>query len=159
MWQALAIGTDFIHAISMAVWFAGLPLLFWHAWPTLTRDYAIYAVVFVVVSQASQWLLGECFLTSIALFFWEHVPSSAPVSKDWFTVRIAQAVFHTAPSHRGITRVSEGMIIVAAVGALTSLHRLRLAARAKSAVDAPHMGAAVGITLRRLQSPTAPPRS
>ena len=124
MWQALAVGTDFVHAMLMATWFAGLPLLFWHTRPTLRRIYALYAVAFVVVSQVSQWLLGECFLTSIALFFWKHVPSYAPVSKEWFTVRIAQAIFHAAPSHRTISRCSEAMVAVSAAGALMSHYRL-----------------------------------
>lgn len=124
MSQALAVGTDFLHAMLMAIWFAGLPLLFWHARPMLTRIYALFAVAFVVVSQVSQWILGECFLTSIALFFWRHVPSSAPVSKEWFTVRIAQAIFHAAPSHRTISRLSEVMVAVSAAGALLSRHRL-----------------------------------
>lgn len=125
MWQVLAIGTDFLHATLMAVWFAGLPLLFWHRWPRVARAYAIYATVFVVVSQVSRWLLGDCFLTNIAIFFWERVPASAPVSKEWFSVRLAQAVFHMTPSHRSIVRVSEAMVVLAALGALSSLHRLR----------------------------------
>jgi hypothetical protein len=125
MSQALAVGTDFVHAILMALWIGGLPMLFWHRWPRVTGAYAAYAIGFVVVSQLSQWLLGECFLTAIGLSFWEKVPSSAPPSKEWFTVRIAQAVFHLAPSHRSITIVSETLIVATAAGVLWSLHRLR----------------------------------
>ncbi len=129
MWQVLAIGTDLIHALMMAAWIGGLPLLVWHRWPRVTCAYAVYAIAFVIASQLSQWLLGECFLTAIALFFWQHVPSSAPVSKEWFTVRAAQAVFRLAPSHRAIALVSEGMIVATAAGALSSLHRLLHAVR------------------------------
>jgi hypothetical protein len=121
--QALAVGTDFIHALLITLWIAGLPLLVWHRWPRAARIYAVYAVGFVALSQLSQRLLGECFLTAIALHFWEQVPSSAPVSREWFTVRIAQAVFHLAPSHRSIVHVSEALIVTTAVGVLWSLHR------------------------------------
>ncbi len=106
----------------MAAWFLGLPVLFWHRWPQVTRWYGVYAVLFVAVSQISQWLLGECFLTAIALYFWEHVPTSAPVSHEWFTVRLAQFVFHATPSHRSITVASEAMIVLAAAATLSSLH-------------------------------------
>jgi hypothetical protein len=135
VWQVLAIATDVLHALLMATWFAGLPLLVWHRWPRAARLYAIYAIVFVIVSRVSQWILGECFLTAAAIYFWDHVPASAPVSKDWFTVRLAQAVFHLSPSHRTIALVSEGMIIVAAAVALSWLHRLDI--RRRAAHDAP----------------------
>jgi hypothetical protein len=134
MAQALAVATDFIHALLMAAWVAGLPLLVWHRWPRLSHAYAIYAIVFVIVSQVSQWILGECFLTAIALHFWEQVPSSAPASKEWFTVRAAQAIFHLAPSHRSISRLSEVMVVATALGALWSFHRWRPAA-AREATD------------------------
>jgi hypothetical protein len=125
MWQTLAVGTDFVHAMLMVAWMVGLPLLVWHRWPRVAYGYALYAIVFVVVSQLSQWFLGECFLTSIAIFFWQHVPSAAPDSQEWFTVRLAQAVFHMAPSHRSIAVVSELMVVMTALAALWSVHRLR----------------------------------
>jgi hypothetical protein len=133
MWQALAVGTDFVHAALMATWFAGLPLLFCHRWPRAARLYALYAIAFVVLSQLSRWLLGDCFLTALALYLWNHVPASAPVSNDWFTVRFARAVFHVTPSHRAIAVVSEGMIVVAAIAALSSLRRLSLQRRSNVA--------------------------
>ncbi len=49
----LAIGTDLVHATLMAAWFAGLPLLFWRAHPRVTRIYAVYALLFIVLSQLS----------------------------------------------------------------------------------------------------------
>ena len=128
MWQILAVATDLVHATLMAAWVVGFPLLFWHRWPRAARIYAVYAILFVVASQLSQWALGECFLTAMALRFWEQVPSSAPVSKEWFTVRIARAIFHMAPSHRSIVHVSETMVVATAAAALWSLHRLRTGA-------------------------------
>jgi hypothetical protein len=125
MWQAAAIGVDFVHAALMAAWFAGLPLLFCRRWPRAARVYAIYAIAFVGASWLSRWLWGECFLTAIGIYFWEHVPSSAPVSNEWFTVRIARGVFHLAPSHRSIVLVSEGMIVATALGVLLRVRRLR----------------------------------
>ena len=132
MWQAMAVGTDLLHAMLMAAWFAGLPLLLWHRWPRFSRLYAIYAIAFVTISQLSQWLLGECFLTALAIGFWKQVPSSAPVSQEWFTVRIPQLVFHLAPSHRLVVHLSEAMIVVTAVGVRWSFHRMQLPHRAIS---------------------------
>ena len=124
IWQFLAVTTDLLHAMLMVAWVIGMPLLLWHRWPRLAQGYAGYAIAFVTTSQLSQWLLGECFLTNIALWFWERVPSSAPVSHDWFTVRIARAVFHMAPSHRFIAHLSEALVLATALAALWSLHRL-----------------------------------
>jgi hypothetical protein len=121
MWQVLAVATDLLHAMLMGVWVIGLPLLVWHRWPSVTRAFAVYAILFVAASQASRWLLGECFVTTIALFFWEHVPSSAPVSKEWFTVRLAQAVFHSSPSHRAVVLASEAAVVATAAMATWSL--------------------------------------
>jgi hypothetical protein len=125
MWQALAIATDLIHASLMVAWVVGMPLLVWHRWPRLARWYAVYAIAFVVITQLSRWILGECFLTNIALSFWERVPASAPPSHEWFTVRLAQAVFHMAPSHRSIAILSEILIAATALAALRSLRALR----------------------------------
>ncbi len=121
MWASLAAMVDFVHALLMAVWVCGLPLLFWHKRPMLTRVYGVYAVVFIAVSQISHWLAGECFLTTVAR--WCLRKASAPVSGEWFTVRVSQAIFHLAPSHRAIVWISEGMILVTAIGVLSS-HRL-----------------------------------
>ena len=120
MWAMLAASVDLIHALLMAAWMAGLPLLFWHRWPRLTRAYGIYAVAFIVVSQASHWWLGECVFTTLAR--WCASSSSIPVSEEWFTVRLAQAVFDMTPSHRAVVWISEGLILVTAIGALAS-HR------------------------------------
>lgn len=126
MFPVLASLVDFLHALFMVAWVAGLPLLFWRRYPRATRWYAAYAIVFIILNQASKVLLGECFLTTIARYFWEHggaPPVSAP--HEWFTVRIAMAVFRMAPSHKAITVVSEILIFVSAVGMLLSLRRQR----------------------------------
>jgi hypothetical protein len=124
MWHAVAAGVDFVHAVLMAGWIAGLPLLFWHKWPAATRAFGVYAIGFVVASQASRWLLGECFLTTMARACWERAAASAAGSEEWFTVRLAQAVFHMAPSHRAVVVASEGLIAATALGVTWSLRRL-----------------------------------
>jgi hypothetical protein len=121
MWQALGSITDFVHALAMVAWIVGLPLLFAGRWPRASRAYAVYAIVFIVLSQGSHWLLGECFLTTVARWFWEH-PSAgpAPDTGDWFTVRLAKAVFDMSPSHRFIVILSEALIVLTAAGVLFS---------------------------------------
>jgi hypothetical protein len=126
MFPVLGSVVDFVHALLMVGWVAGLPLLFWHRHPRATRWYAVYAVGFVALNQVSRFFLGECFLTSLSRWFWEHggaPPRTAP--GEWFTVRVAMAVFHMTPSHRSITVVSEILIFVTAVGMLLSMRRHR----------------------------------
>ena len=115
---------DLLHALFMAAWVLGLPLLFVHRYPRATRWYAIYAVVFIVLNQVSRIVLGECFLTTFSRWLWDHggaPPGAAP--GEWFTVRVAMAIFHMAPSHRAITVVSEILILVSAVGMLLAMRR------------------------------------
>ncbi len=129
MFPILGSVVDFVHALLMAAWALGLPLLFWHRYPRATRWYAVYALVFIALNQLSRLFLGECFLTTVSRWLWEHggaPPRSAP--GEWFTVRIATAVFHMAPSHRSITVLSEALIFVSAVGMLISMRRSRRAA-------------------------------
>jgi hypothetical protein len=126
MFAVLGSAVDFLHAILMVAWVVGLPLLFWRRFPRATFWYAVYAVAFVVLNLASQLFLGECFLTTLARLLWDHggaPPRTAP--GEWFTVRVAMAVFHMTPSHRTIKRLSELLILVTAVGVLVSTHRPR----------------------------------
>jgi asparagine N-glycosylation enzyme membrane subunit Stt3 len=128
MWQVLASGVDFLHALFMATWILGLPLLFWRRWPRLTKAYAVYAVGFVTANVVSHLILGECFMTTIARYFWQHPSSGSPVDQpvdEWFTVRLAEAVFHMAPSHRAISLAGQALILVTAVGVLLSMRRAR----------------------------------
>ncbi|HSQ68329.1 MAG TPA: hypothetical protein VLM85_34205, partial [Polyangiaceae bacterium] len=61
---------DALHALLMLLWVVGMPLLFWHRWPRLSYFYSGFAVLFVIVNVISQWVLGECFLTTLSRFFW-----------------------------------------------------------------------------------------
>ncbi|HVY44630.1 MAG TPA: hypothetical protein VHB21_02075 [Minicystis sp.] len=131
MWSTLGAATDVIHALAMAAWVVGLPLLFVHRWPRASRGYAAYTVAFVVLSQGSQMLLGECFLTTIARAFWERAALRGPAAAaldEWFTVRFAKAVFQMTPSHRAVKVAFEALALVAAAGLLSSAAR---AARAR----------------------------
>lgn len=120
--QAMAVVVDLIHAAALVAWIGGLPLLFWYRWPRLTRWYAIYALVFVALTQISYHLLGECFLTTIARFFFEQGDEPlSPDIGDWFTVRLAKWVFGFAPSRRSIVYVWEAGVVLTAVGALIAL--------------------------------------
>lgn len=104
----------------MVAYFVGLPLLFVHRWPRLSRAYAVYAVTFVVLSQGSQLLTGHCFFTSLAGSLWER--SGWPVDVgEWFTVRVANWVFHRAPSERSISRIGDAAVLLTAVGAIWRL--------------------------------------
>ena len=127
MFPVLGSVVDFVHALLMVAWVAGLPLLFSRRYPRAARWYALYAIVFIVLNQASRLFLGECFLTTVSRFFWEHggaPPRSAP--GEWFTVRVAMAVFHLTPSHRAINALAELLILVTALGMLWSTrHRRR----------------------------------
>jgi hypothetical protein len=128
MWSAVAAFVDVAHASLMAAWVLGLPLLFWRRWPRLTRAYAVYALVFIAVNLSSRALLGECFLTTIARACWQaaaRADGRAPVPQEWFTVRMAEAVFRLTPTHRGIKRASEALIFLTAIGVLASSLAMR----------------------------------
>jgi hypothetical protein len=116
---------DLFHALLMAAWLLGLPLLFWHRWPRTTRLYAIYAVLFVVVNALSNALIGECFITTLSRACWGRASGGTPVSHEWFTVRLAEAIFRLSPSHAAVKVVSKVLVLVTAIGALTSLRHLR----------------------------------
>jgi hypothetical protein len=128
MWQLLASLVDAFHALAMAAWVVGMPLLFWHKWPRLSRAYSAYALSFIVLYQASRWFLGECFLTTIARALWQRgtPPGGAPPSNEWFTVRLAQAVFELTPSHRSIIVTAQVLVLVTALGALLTLRARHL---------------------------------
>jgi hypothetical protein len=130
MWSAVAVVIDVLHALLMAAWVVGLPLLFWHRWPRVTRAYCVYAIAFIVVSQTSYALLGECFFTTLARACALRAPDATAVSEEWFTVRLAQAIFRMTPSHRGIKLVSEALVLLSALGMLRSLGHLRRRASA-----------------------------
>jgi hypothetical protein len=124
MWTALGAGVDFIHAIAMAAWVVGFPLLFVQRWPHARLAYATYAVLFVVLSQTSMFLLHECFLTKVASWCWGHDPSHF-ASNDWFTERLARAIFGMAPSRHLIARLSEALVLATVAGVILSVVHVR----------------------------------
>ncbi len=126
MWEVLGSSIDVVHALLMAAWVLGLPLLFVHKWPRITRAYGIYAITFIVVSQLSQMLLGECFLTTLAGASWQKSASLSSLdTEEWFTVRLAKWVFALSPSHRAIVLTSEILVLVTAFGELLVLRARR----------------------------------
>jgi hypothetical protein len=124
MWTALGAGVDFIHAVAMAAWVVGFPLLFVQRWPHARLAYATYAVLFVVLSQTSMFLLHECFLTKVASWCWGHDPSHF-ASNDWFTERLARAIFGMAPSRHLIARLSEALVLATVAGVILSVVHVR----------------------------------
>lgn len=121
VFRFLAIGVDVAHASAMIAWGAGLPLLVWHRYARLSRAYTWFAAVFVVSSVASQWVLGECFLTRIAREFWfrgggfrDGVP---------FTVLFTNAVAGIRPSTRTAVIIWEAAVLATSVGSLWSFYR------------------------------------
>ncbi len=125
MWHALAGLTDLIHAIAMVAWVAGLPLLIWRGRPAWSRAYVRYAIAFIVLSQGSQWLLGECFLTSITRAAWNAGGGFHAEDRSWFTIRIAEAIFRMRPSERAVSIAFEALVLVTAVGVLVHGRRRR----------------------------------
>ena len=119
VYAALAAGVDLIHALLMAVWVLGLPLLFVRRRRRLQRAYAIYAVLFVVGTRLSMALLGECFLTSAVRPLWARAGSDT--GAEWFTVRLANWIFEMTPSHHAISVVSEVLVGLTAIGILLSI--------------------------------------
>lgn len=120
MWSELAAAVDAFHAALMAAWILGLPLLFWHRWPKISRAYGVYAVFFVLATRLSHYLLGECFLTSMSRHFWSAA-SGTPETDEWFTVRFARLVFGLTPSHHALAIASEALVFITAVGVLMLL--------------------------------------
>lgn len=120
MGSVLGATVDLLHALFMAAWVLGLPLLFWHRFPRLTRAYAFYAIGFVALNQLSDLVLDECFLTTLARMAWQWTPATSggglAAPDEWFTVRFAQAIFHLTPSHRGVKLASEALILTTAIG-------------------------------------------
>jgi hypothetical protein len=121
MFRLLAVSVDVAHATAMIVWGAGLPLLVWHRFARLSRAYTWFAAVFVIASVASQWALGECFMTRIARDFWfrgggfrDGVP---------FTVTFTNAVAGIRPTTRVAVLLWEAAVLVTSIGSLWSFYR------------------------------------
>ena len=121
-WQYAVTATlvDTVHAALMVAYFVGIPLLFFHRWPRVSRIYAVYAVTFVIFSQGPKLLWGHCFLTPLAGELW-HRSGTSVVATEWFTVRLSNLVFHSAPSHRIISWIGDAFVLTTAVGAVLRL--------------------------------------
>lgn len=138
MLPELASLVDAFHALLMLAWVLGLPLLFWHRWPTFTRWYSRFAIAFIVLNQLSHFLIGECFLTTLSRAIWRlDAPDPHQVPSEWFTVRFAKAVFNLTPSHALIKRLTQVMIAITAAGMLWSMRAQRRRAKSASAEGAP----------------------
>ena len=112
----LAVMTDAFHALIMALWVVGMPLLFWHRYRKASLVYCIFCVAFIIVNQISHYTLGECIFTTIADWFYRKAGQGAP--QEWFTVRASRLVFGLTPSHRGIKTLTEILIGISAVGGI-----------------------------------------
>ena len=112
----MAVVTDAFHALLMAMWVIGLPLMFWHRHRTVSVAYCLFSVIFIIVNQVSHYTLGECIFTAIANWFYNRAGHGAP--DEWFTVRASRFIFGLTPSHRGVKILTEILIGISAVGGI-----------------------------------------
>jgi hypothetical protein len=122
----LAVSIDVFHALVMMFWIIGLPLLFWHKFPKLTIYYCFFGILFVIVNQISHYTLGECILTTLSKWCWNHTEANHPSTQEWFSVRFANFIFGLTPSHRDIKVFSEIIILISIVGNLYLFYKQKL---------------------------------
>lgn len=122
MYAALATLSDVLHALTMIVWALGLPLLVWHRWPRLTRAYSWFALAFIVASQLSHLVLGECFFTTLSRALW--TAAGNPVVGS-FTTQLVSRIAGFRPTGREIVVAWETAIVVTSLALLWSAHRRR----------------------------------
>jgi len=123
VYATLAAAVDFTHALAMLAWGLGLPLLVWHRYERLSRAYMWFAIGFVVISVASNRILGECFLTTLARYFWQ----TAGGFRDGvpFTVLFANAVAGIRPTAREAVLAWEAAITLTSIGTLWCWRKTR----------------------------------
>lgn len=109
---------DVLHATAMILWVLGFPLLIWHKRPKLSRFYAWYSLAFVVISQGSHWLMGECVLTTVARHLWEAAELSGTQPKVLFSVRLVNFIAGVRPEEQTAVLVWEWAVVIAALGLL-----------------------------------------
>lgn len=129
LYRLLAMAVDVTHAFAMLVWGLGLPLLVWHRFERLSHLYTLFAASFVVSSVGSHWLLGECFLTSLARWLW-HAAGAWRDSVP-FTVTLTNTIAGIRPSTRSAVFVWEIAIFVTSVGSLWSWRKAQRRSSAK----------------------------
>lgn len=115
--QYLGTIIDVCHAVLMVLWIVGVPLLFWHRYPKLTISYACYAIVFIIVNISSQYFLGECILTTLSKYCWDHYSFSIH-ENEWFSVRFSKFIFGLAPSHELVKIITGILITISALGGI-----------------------------------------
>jgi hypothetical protein len=123
MFELLSASVDVLHALAMLAWGIGLPLLFWHRWPALSRGYMVYSLAFIAASVTSQLMLGECFLTTLARGLAERGTNEILREKASFTVRLVEAVAGMRPTERLAVRLWELAIFLTCMGMLVHLWR------------------------------------
>jgi hypothetical protein len=125
MYAFFAATTDILHALAMVVWALGLPLLIWHRFPRISAAYTGYAVVFVVISQASHAWLGECFLTTLSRTLWSKSGAATHEARISFTSRLVEAVAGIRPSEQSVVLIWESAIVATAVALVVQSYRTR----------------------------------
>lgn len=118
MLSAFAVVSDFVHIALMAIWALGLPLLVWHRWPRLSVAYTLYAIAFVVVSQLSHHVLGECFLTTLSRDLWLAAGDGADGT---FTGRLVNSVAGIRPARESVVFAWESAIVITSIAVCWSL--------------------------------------
>jgi hypothetical protein len=83
----------------------------------------VYSVIFVTTSVASQLVLGECFLTTLARDFADAATSSPVHERRSFTVRLVEAVAGMRPNERAAVLIWQVAILVTSIGMLFYLRR------------------------------------
>lgn len=127
--RLLAMAVDVTHALAMLVWGLGLPLLVWHRFERLSHLYTWFAALFVVSSVGSQWVFGECFLTSLARWLW--TASGAWRDAEPFTVVLTNTVAGIRPSTESAVLVWEFAVLVTSLGSLWSWRKAQRRRSAK----------------------------
>lgn len=123
MYELLSASVDVLHAVAMLVWGIGLPLLFWHRWPALSRGYMVYSLAFIAASVASQLVLDECFLTTLARDLAERGTNEILRQRTSFTVRLVEAVAGMRPTERLAVRLWELAVFITCMGMLVHTWR------------------------------------
>jgi len=121
--RLLAIGTDLVHALAMLLWGLGLPLLFWHRFPRLSRAYMWFAIAFVGTSVLSHQLLGECFLTTLARELWQA--SGGYRDRVPFTVVLVNRIAGFRPEERAVVWLWEAAVVATSAASLWYWYRTR----------------------------------
>ncbi len=123
IYRLLASSVDALHAAGMLLWGLGLPLLVWHRFRRLSHAYMLYALVFVAVTLASHFLLGECVLTTLARKLWVH--GGGYRDEIPFTALLANTVAGIRPDRREVVLLWEVAIFATSAGSVWCWLRTR----------------------------------